>query len=181
MKRIAIIGSGGSGKSTLAIKLGTILHLPVHHLDAIYWQPGWVPTESKQFLTDQQKILKHDVWIIDGNYGSTMDARLAKADTIIFLHFKTTRCLYGITKRRLQYRNQTRPDMGKDCPEKLDWEFFHWVRNFNKTKVPAIYKRLAQLENKTILIFKSPKELRKYVTKLEINRMNASDSPQETV
>jgi adenylate kinase family enzyme len=164
MRKIAIIGSGGSGKSTLAVKLGTTLHLPVHHLDALYWQPGWIPTEREKFINDQQKILQQDTWIIDGNYSSTMDERLAMADTIIFLHYTTIRCLYGITKRRLQYRNQTRPDMGKECPEKLDWEFFHWVRNFNKTKVPSIYNRIAQLGNKTIFIFKSPKELKKYIT-----------------
>ncbi len=37
MRKIAIIGSGGSGNSTLAMKLGTMFHLPVHHLDALYW------------------------------------------------------------------------------------------------------------------------------------------------
>ncbi|WP_337019548.1 AAA family ATPase, partial [Oceanobacillus massiliensis] len=114
MKKIAIIGSGGSGKSTLARQLGARLHIPVHHLDALFWQPGWIPTEKEKFINEQQKIYQSDSWIIDGNYSSTMDHRLTQADTVIFLHYKTVRCLYGITKRRIQYRKSTRPDMGKD-------------------------------------------------------------------
>jgi len=44
MSRIAVIGSPGAGKSTLARKLGQALGLEVHHLDRLYWQPGWVET-----------------------------------------------------------------------------------------------------------------------------------------
>jgi adenylate kinase family enzyme len=40
MERIAIVGSGGSGKSTLARTLGEVLHVPVYHLDKLYWQPN---------------------------------------------------------------------------------------------------------------------------------------------
>lgn len=166
MKKIAIIGSGGAGKSTLAQILGKKLKLPVYHLDAIHWQPGWVPMSREKFIKETEKILEGDNWIIDGNYGSTMDLRLQQADTVIFLHYGTIRCLYGITKRRIMYRNKTRPDMGKNCPEKLDWEFFQWVRKFNKTKTPAIYEQLATLNNTNIHIFRNRKELRHFIQTL---------------
>ncbi|MDZ8035131.1 hypothetical protein [Nostoc sp. DedSLP04] len=48
MKKILIIGSGGAGKSTLARELGTILSLEVIHLDAWYWNPGWVETPKTE-------------------------------------------------------------------------------------------------------------------------------------
>ncbi|WP_373895579.1 DNA topology modulation protein [Virgibacillus sp. CBA3643] len=177
MKKITIIGSGGAGKSTLAQNLGSILHIPVYHLDAIFWKPGWVPIERDSFTAKQEKICGQDAWIIDGNYGATMDRRLQEADTVIFLHYRTIRCLYGITKRRIQYRNKTRPDMGEDCPEKLDWEFFHYVRGFNKTKAPAIYERLSNLENTTIRIFKTPNETRHFLDVVEKeNSSNFIDS-----
>lgn len=41
MRRVLIIGSSGAGKSTLARELEPILGLPVIHLDAVFWQPGW--------------------------------------------------------------------------------------------------------------------------------------------
>ncbi len=44
MKRLAIVGCAGAGKSTLARLLGQILGLPVFHLDALFWRPGWVET-----------------------------------------------------------------------------------------------------------------------------------------
>ncbi|MFA1819865.1 DNA topology modulation protein [Virgibacillus oceani] len=169
MKKIAIIGSGGAGKSTLAQQLGKLLHIPVYHMDAIFWKPGWQSIGREELIKETTKILdENNSWIIDGNYGATMDIRLEQADTVIFLHFKTVTCLYGITKRRIQYHNKTRPDMGKDCPEKLDWEFFQWVRQFNQKKVPVIYDRLSNLENKRILIFKNRKEVRKYLVKLHL-------------
>ena len=122
MKKIAIIGSGGAGKSTLAQQLGQLLHIPVHHMDATFWKPGWQNIGREQLIKETAKILdENESWIIDGNYSATMDIRLEQADTVIFLHFKTVTCLYGITKRRIQYHNKTRPDMGIDCPEKLDW------------------------------------------------------------
>ncbi len=169
MKKIAIIGSGGAGKSTLARQLSILLDIPVYHMDAFFWKPGWQSIGREELITETTKILEeNDSWIIDGNYGATMDIRLEQADTIIFLHYKTITCLYGITKRRIQYHNKTRPDMGKDCPEKLDWEFFQWVRQFNKKKVPSIYERLSKLKNKDILVFRNRKQVKKYLTGLTL-------------
>lgn len=169
MKKIAIIGCGGAGKSTLSKKLGNILQIPVFHLDAIFWKPHWTPIKCEELIYKQEQIFSQASWIIDGNYGSTMDKRLKAADTVIFLHYRTIHCLYGITKRRIQYHGKTRPDMGQDCPEKLDWEFFKWVWRYNKTKAPAIHQQLENLDHTTILIFKSPKETRKFVTTLQKN------------
>lgn len=166
MRKIVIIGSGGAGKSTLAQKLGAMLQIPIYHLDSIHWQPGWQPMERETFIKAQHEILKQETWIIDGNYGSTLDIRLQEADAVIFLHYRTIRCLYGIIKRRVQYRNKTRPDMGQDCPEKIDWKFIRWVRQFNKVKAPAIYQRLNDLGDTKILVFKTPKELKQFLTRV---------------
>ncbi len=44
MRRVLIIGSGGAGKSRLSVRLGEALGIPVLHLDALFWKPGWVMT-----------------------------------------------------------------------------------------------------------------------------------------
>ena len=58
MQRIVIIGSGGAGKSTLAQQLGARLDLPVIHLDALYWQPGWVETPRDALEVVVQEALQ---------------------------------------------------------------------------------------------------------------------------
>ncbi|WP_316571132.1 DNA topology modulation protein [Neobacillus sp. YIM B06451] len=158
MKKIAIIGSGGAGKSTLARNLGKTLGLKVYHLDALFWKPGWVPMDRTAFIRLQNEIMDEETWIIDGNFGSTMDARLEKADTVIFLHYSTIRCLIGIVKRRIQYQGKTRPDMREGCQEKLDWQFITWVAGYNRKKAPSILGKLHKMRDKQIYIFTRPSE-----------------------
>ncbi|MCT2535819.1 DNA topology modulation protein [Aquibacillus koreensis] len=166
MKKIMIIGSGGAGKSTLAKQLGQVLHLPVHHLDAYFWKPGWESVTREELATMQEKIVKQESWIIDGNYSGTMDIRLQNADTVIYLNYSTIRCLYGIVKRRIQYRKKTRPDMGKGCPEKLDKEFFLWVASYQKKKAPLIKNKLSKANHLTIIEFTHPKQTKQFLQKL---------------
>ena len=166
MKKIMIIGGSGAGKSTLAKNLDTLLNIPVYHLDAYYWKPGWQSIERTEIKRLQQSFVAEDSWIIDGNYSATMDIRLQAADTVIFLNYSTTRRLFRVIKRRIQYNGKTRPDMGKDCPEKIDWEFLNWVIRFKKDKVPAIRECLAKTNHLEILEFNSPKQTAKFLTKL---------------
>ena len=87
MERILIIGCSGSGKSTLARALKEKLGLPVVHLDQLWWKPGWKNVTVEEFDSRLAMALNMDRWIIDGNYSRTMEARLAKCDTIIYLDF----------------------------------------------------------------------------------------------
>jgi len=122
-----IIGSGGAGKSTLARQLGKMLDLPVIHLDAVHWQPGWVAMPKDEWCGKVAEMTQGERWIIDGNYGGTLPARLAVADTIIFLDYPWWLCLWRVLRRRVQYHGRTRPDLSPGCPEQLDWEFLKWV------------------------------------------------------
>ena len=93
MERIVIIGCPGSGKSTLARELGEKLNLTVVHLDRLWWTKGWENVSREEFDERLNNALKLDSWIIDGNYSRTMDARLEKCDTIIYLDFSRWACL----------------------------------------------------------------------------------------
>lgn len=160
MKKIIIIGSGGAGKSTFARKLSAVLCIQVHHLDALYWKPGWKQTERSEWKQTIENIIRNESWIMDGNFGGTMEMRAEASDTIIFLDYSTTRCLYGIFKRRIMYHGKARPDMNEGCPEKLDWEFVKWVAEYKRKKAPGITHMLKNYrqQGKEIFHFTSPRE-----------------------
>jgi len=168
MKKIILIGSGGSGKSTLAKQLGNKLNIKVHHLDALFWKPNWEGVPKEEQRTVQNELVKGEKWIIDGNYGGTMDIRINAADTIIFLDIHRTICVYRAFKRIVQYRNKTRPDMGAGCEERLDLQFFKWIWEYPNKKKPAILKRLDQLsKGKEVIILKSLNEVRQFLEKYD--------------
>lgn len=169
MKKIVLIGSGGSGKSTLARKLGGILLIEVHHLDAMFWKPGWVSTPKHEQKAVQEELVSHDSWIIDGNYGGTIDIRLQAADTIIFVDLSRWICISRVLKRRFQYRNKMRVDMAEGCEERVSLEFLKWVWEYPKKQKPKISEKLRRLSiEKKIIILKSPKEVREFVASVEL-------------
>jgi adenylate kinase family enzyme len=165
-KRIMIIGSGGAGKSTLATQLGQILNRDVIHLDTLYWKPGWVKTPTAEWEALQKKLVQQEEWVIDGNYQSSLDIRLAAADTIIFLDFPKWLCLWRAIKRRLQYHNQTRHDLGNDNKERVTWQFIHWIFIYPRAEV---LKKLAQYgSNKRVVILRYPSEVHAFLKSLVV-------------
>ncbi len=123
MQKMAIIASGGSGKSELARRLGTILGLEVHHLDALHWKAGWVATPKPEWRALVEELAGRDSWILDGNYGGTLDVRLTAAGTIIFLDLPRMTCIWRVLKRSVQSRGRRRPDSALGCPERFNREF----------------------------------------------------------
>ena len=171
MNRISIVGSGGAGKSTFAHQLEAILQLPVIHLDALNWLPGWVATPDDEWLQIEQRLVQQDSWIIDGNYTSTIDIRFAAADTIIFLDFPRLLCLYRAIKRRIQYAGRTRPDMAPGCPERIDREFLLWIWNYPKNGRVRVLKKIEQYrENRHIVILRSPRQVQQFLNTLRIEK-----------
>jgi len=167
MRRIAIIGSGGAGKSMLARQLGDITGLPVIHLDREFWRPGWTETPKPVWKTRVEDLVKGDEWIIDGNFGGTMEIRLAAADMVVFLNFPRVLCTYRAIKRAVTYRKRTRPDMGPGCNEKFDLEFLRWIWQFPGKTVPAIEARLVKLGPDVRLIrLHSPKEAEEFLVEV---------------
>ena len=164
VKKIILIGSGGSGKSTLARLLGAKFGLNVYHLDALLWKPNWVGVPRHEQREIQNDLVKKDKWIIDGNYGGTMDIRLKAADTIIFLDIHRIICMYRALKRMVQYRNKTRPDMREGCDERLDFSFLKWIWRYPKAKRPDILNKLEQIsDEKQVVILKSPKQVKAFL------------------
>jgi adenylate kinase family enzyme len=167
MRRVLVIGSGGSGKSTFSTRLGELLNLEVHHLDKLFWHPGWVETPRDEWLKIVTELTDRDSWILDGNFSGTLDVRMRKADTVIFLDMSRWLCLWRIITRVMRYRDGTRPDMAEDCRERFNFEFISWVWNYPRRSKPKVVKLLAQhAEGKKIVWLRSKAEVEKFLTDL---------------
>lgn len=168
MNKIAVIGSGGAGKSTLSRRMSEILGIPVFHLDTYFWKSDWVPSDKEEWKQVHTTLMQNEKWIMDGNYGGTLDNRLASADTVIFLDLPTWITTYQVIKRRVMYHGRARPDMNQGCRERLDWTFVKWVWNYRRDHREGIMEKLEDLRSeKQIIILKTRAEISNYLKQLE--------------
>jgi adenylate kinase family enzyme len=168
MRRVLVIGSGGAGKSTLATRLGGRLGLPVIHLDALYWNAGWVATPPEDWARAVADVIARDEWVVDGNYGGTLDARLAACDTVVFLDLPRLVCLWRVVRRWIRYRGHTRPDMAAGCDEQIDAEFLRWIWTYPARRRPGILARLATLTGgQRVVVLRSRREVEAFLAAAE--------------
>ncbi len=100
MKKVIVIGCPGSGKSTFSRALHDITGLPLIHLDMLYWNADKTTVDRPVFRVRLSETMQQSEWIIDGNYGSTMELRMQACDTIILLDYPTEVCLDGVRQLR---------------------------------------------------------------------------------
>ena len=153
MKRIIVIGCPGSGKSTFAKALHSITHIPLFHLDMMYWQEDKTIVDKAVFLDRLSSAMQLDEWIIDGNYSSTMEMRLSACDTVFFLDYPVEVCLDGIVARV----GKPRTDMPW-VESEVDAEFEAFVRQYRDISRPKVLALLDMYASKNIYIFQNRQE-----------------------
>lgn len=171
LRRIAIVGPAGSGKSTLARQLGEVLNLPVIHLDALFWQPGW-HTPPREAWQEQVRHLVHgERWILDGTYSETLDLRLAAADAVIFLDVSRWTCLRRVILRTLRSHGRERADGAPGCPDRVSWSFLAWIWTFPQQERPGLVRRLEAHAGQTRVIrLGNTKEIRVFLQGVRARR-----------
>lgn len=164
MQKVLVIGSSGAGKSVFAARLAERTGLPLIHLDAVYWRPGWVKTPKDEWARMVDGLLARDRWVMDGNYAGTLDRRLAACDTVVFLDLPRAFCLWRAVKRRIAYRRQPRPDMTPGCSERLTWEFIRWIWKYPCEQRPRVLARLGALRpDQRAVVLRSPAEMEDFL------------------
>lgn len=162
MKKVIVIGCLGSGKTTFAEKLHNFTGLPLYYLDAIWHKPDKTHIPREEFDERIKEIFKTSEWIIDGNYGRTIEMRMKERDTVFLFDLPTEVCIQGATER-----------IGKgryDLPwleTELDPEFESFIKAFPETTLPKIYDLIEKYKvEKEIIIFKSREETDEYLNEL---------------
>lgn len=163
MQKIIVIGCPGAGKSTFSRALQSKLGLPLFHLDMLFWKADKTNVSREEFDQKLSNILKGDKWIIDGNYGRTLEMRLKECDTVFLLDFPVSTCLAGVESRI----GKPREDMPW-IEQKFDAEFKEWIINFPQKELPHVYGLLEKYKDKNISIFKSHNEINVFLEKLKI-------------
>lgn len=161
MNKAIVIGCPGSGKSTFSRALHALTSLPLYHLDLLKWNSDKTTVSKEVFLERLQNVLVLDKWIIDGNYGSTIELRLKECDTVFFLDYSVEVCIDGIKKRQ----GKPRSDMPWIETED-DAEFLEFIRNYNTQSRPKVLELLNNYPQKDVFIFKSRKEADEYLNNM---------------
>jgi len=158
MYRILIIGPSGAGKSTLARAVGKRLAIPVVHLDAINWGPGWVQRNEAEIRGQIAGWSAQDAWVMDGNYLGHIDLRLPRATAVVWLdlprHVYFSRAVY----RSITQVGRLRDDVGN--LERCELEFFTgWVWTYPKRR-PRDEALMADLpEGVTGIVLRSSRDV----------------------
>jgi len=163
MKRVIVIGCPGGGKSTFARALQHKTGLPLIYLDMLNWNADRTTVPREVFRERLANALKGHEWIIDGNYCSTMEQRIAASDTVFFLDYPPEVCMEGILSRR----GTVRPDMPwVESPDDVDEDFVAFVKNFETETRPTVLELLARYGDRTIISLRSRQEAEDYLRTL---------------
>lgn len=161
MKKIIVIGCPGSGKSTFSQSLHQITELPLYHLDRMNWNSDKTTVPKEVFLERLRETIAEDAWIIDGNYGSSLELRIQACDTVFFLDYPVKVCLEGVMERR----GKERPDMPwVESVDHIDEEFIEFIQSYREKSRPGIVKLLDDYRHKEIIVFKNRQEADQFLS-----------------
>jgi len=167
MQRVLVLGSSGSGKSTFARQLGKILDIEVIHLDSYFWNPYWIETSADLWEQKLTHLLEKESWVMDGNYTSSLERRLAYADTVIFLDLSRARCFWRVLGRYLKHRGVNRPELPEGCNEKIDLDFIKWIWNYPNRSHKRIMQILDHQPKAKVRILKGSAQIEAFIEKMQ--------------
>lgn len=162
MQKVIVIGCPGSGKSTFSKALHDATGLPLYHLDMIKWNADGTNVPKCTFMERLYQVLEKECWIIDGNYGSTMELRMQFCDTVFFLDYPTDVCIDGIKSRK----GKERTDMPFIPLDDEDNEFVEFINNYNSASRPTVMELLHKYSHKRIIIFENRNEANEFLSQI---------------
>ena len=122
LARVVVVGTSCSGKTTFARELAGILDSTHVELDALHWDPGWVPKPRPEFGRLADVATAKTRWVVDGNYGIVRDIVWPRATSIVWLNLNFA-TVFGRAIRRTVRRSLTRERLYAGNRESLSRAF----------------------------------------------------------
>src|SRR5438128_6694994 len=177
-RRVIVTGLAGSGKSTFSLALAAKTGLLVIHLDLQFWKPGWVVPSETEWREKQRGVLAGDDWIADGNYRETLDLRLERADTVVFLDTPWWLCAGRAFLRAFR--------MPGELPEGCDYSAWLRLRDEWRLAVRIWRKRRSEPEREheiisqhgphlALHVLRSKRAATEFLDRLEVRRAASDD------
>jgi len=181
MKRIAVIGPAGAGKSRLARRLADATGIEVIHLDALYWQPGWVPTPEAEWEALQRRELERDSWIVEGLHETTVHLWLEAADTVVLFDTSPLASIWRVTRRRF-VRSEPGPDVPAGCEpapfHQAAAKFLAYLWEYRRQTRADLFAELAKpLPGRRVVIVRRERELQEFLRTVPASAGEALPAP----
>jgi adenylate kinase family enzyme len=138
LRRVMVVGCAGAGKTTFARRLAHALGVPAICLDFHFWRPGWQVPDREAWRAQTIALAALPAWVMDGNYSSTYDVRMPRAECLVWLDHPRATCLRRVLLRTIRGYGRTRPDLPEGCPERFDLAFLRYVWDFPRQHRPRI-------------------------------------------
>ncbi|CAM3233561.1 hypothetical protein PANO111632_09545 [Paracoccus nototheniae] len=117
VKRVMVVGGSGAGKTWLALQLARRFGLPVHHVDQLSWQPGFIHRTAEELDGLTRDIHARDAWVLEGGHYETARERASRAQLLIWVDPGRTTQMARVAWRSLRHHGKVRPGMGEGCCE----------------------------------------------------------------
>jgi len=112
IKKIHICGAYGSGKTTLAKELSKLLKIPYYSFDDIKYIVKYTkkrPVSERKAIV--KKIASKSKFITEGPWSGYGEDAFKRADLVILVKTKPSRCVYQVVKRYIQGDREIKNDM----------------------------------------------------------------------
>lgn len=162
MNRVTVAGGSGSGKSVFAAKLAAICRLPLYHLDNVFWNPDKTHVDRETFDRRLNVILEYERFVIDGEYGRTLEARIRESDTVFYFDIPLTDRLEGAASRI----GKKRPDIPW-IEEEFDPDFKKYIESYDKEQRPVTLSLLEKYRDRNIVVFHSRADADEYLLQIK--------------
>lgn len=165
--RALVIGCAVAGKTTFSRRLAAATSLPLVPLDREFWQPGWEPMPRQQWRDRLARLVAEPQWIMDGNFDSSLDIRLPRADALFWFDFPRHVCIRRVLLRVATHYGTVRPDMAPGCRERLDLAFLRWIWTFNARERPALLDAVAAYgRHLSPVVFRHDSQVEAFMTQI---------------